>query len=211
MSIFCRILASLVLLAQTVTTFAQGGVFPNAAAITALFPNKKFVEWTSVEGDFNGDGIKDLAMILTHSPEEGPLETRLVVLAGVSGGKYSPISISSDYCEAQKFYGLEAKGSSLFVTEVHKADSDVSVTNTLQFRFNKNLVDLELIGKENISESFQDKSYDRLSVNYSAGIAIVYKRIRGHIKETERSRFAAPPLARLNGFDCEKYYEGVPY
>src|SRR3569833_3796564 len=129
-------------------------------------------------------------MILTHSPETGPLEKRLVVLAGVSGGKYSPLSVSSEDCDTQKFFNLEVKGSSLLVQEVDKADGDGAVTNTLQFRFNKKLADLELIGRENISESFQDDSYNRRSVNYPAGTAIVYERIHGRIEETKRSHFA---------------------
>lgn len=204
--------ASLALLSLAITAFAQADVFPNPEAATgALFPNKKFDQWVSTEGDLNGDGIKDLAMILTHYPEDGPLEIRLVVLAGVPGEGYLPLSISSRYCVAQKFYNLKSEGPSLFVYEMHKTDGDGEVTNTLQFRFNKKLDDLELIGRENIYESFQDKSYGRTSVNYLAGMTIVYKRIHGRIKATKRSRFAAPPLARLSGFDCDKYFDGKAY
>ncbi len=192
--------ASLVLLTQAVTAFAQADTFTSSeAAIAAMFPNEKYIEWGSTEGDWNGDGIKDLAMILS-----GPGGNhRLVVLAGVLGGGYFPLSVSSSYCDAPKFYNLDEKGASLFVTEVYNADENDSVSNTLQFRFNKKLNDLELIGKENIWESYQDNSYGRLSVNYPAGLAIEYKRVRGHIKATKRSRFAAPQLARLNGFDCD--------
>ena len=199
-----RSCASLILLTLAITAFAQADVFPSPEAATAaLFPNKKFSEWVSTEGDFNGDGIKDLAMILALYPKDEPLETRLVVLVGVPSGGYLPLSISSLYCEAQKFYNLEAEGASLFVTEVHKADGNGTITNTLQFRFNKKLADLELIGQENIGESFQDNSYHRLSVNYPAGMAIDYERVRGRIKVTKRTRFAAPQLARLNGFGCD--------
>jgi hypothetical protein len=204
--------ASLILLTRAITAFAHADVFPSPEAATAaLLPNKKFDQWVSTEGDLNGDGIKDLAMILTHNPEDEPLEIRLVVLVGVSTGGYLPLSISSKYCVAQKFYNLKAEGPSLFVYEVHKADGDGEVTNTLQFRFNKKLADLELIGRENIYESFQNKSYGRTSVNYPAGTTIVYERIHGRIKATERSRFVAPPLARLNGFDCDKYFDGKPF
>jgi len=200
MLISLRNFASLVLLTQAVTAFAQADTFTSSeAAIAAIFPNEKYVEWGSTEGDWNGDGIKDLAMIL--SGPEG--NHRLVVLAGVFGSGYFPLSISSTYCDAPKFYNLDAKGASLFVTGVHKADEDGSAADTLQFRFNKKLNDLELLGMENIWESFQDNSYGRLSVNYPAGLAIEYKRVRGHIKATKRSRFAAPQLARLNGFACD--------
>ncbi|MFY9258881.1 MAG: hypothetical protein WAO71_00065 [Gallionella sp.] len=198
MLISFRNFASLVLLTQAVTAFAQADTFTSSeAAIAAMFPNEKYVEWVSTEGDWNGDGIKDLAMILS-----GP-DHRLVVLAGVFGGGYFPLSISSSYCDAQKFYNLGAKGGSLFVEGVDKADGDGMASTTLQFRFNKKLNDLELIGMENRWESFQDNSYGRLSVNYPAGLAIEYERVRGNIKATKRSRFAAPQLARLNGFACD--------
>lgn len=198
MIISLRNFASLVLLTQLVTAFAHADTFASSeAAIAAMFSSNKYDEWVSTEGDWNGDGIKDLAMILSGS------DYRLVVLAGVTGGRYTPLSISSSYCDAQKFYNLDAKGASLFVTEVHSLDANGSVTNTLQFRFNKKLADFELIGRENISEPYQDNSYSRLSINYPAGLAIEYERVRGHIKETKRSRFAAPQLARLNGFACE--------
>jgi hypothetical protein len=204
MLISLRNFASLVLLTQSVTAFGQSNVFSSPEAATAnLFPNKNPWVWTSAEGDFNEDGIIDLAMIITLDLENGPLEKRLLVLAGAAAGKYTLLSVSGEYCDAQKFYNLDAKGTSLFVTEVHKADGDGSTTNTLQFRFNKKLNDLELIGRENIWESFQNNSYGRLSVNYPAGLAIEYERVRGHLKATKRSRFTAPQLARLNGFACD--------
>lgn len=211
MLLSCKICVLLVILSQAVAAFAQENIFSSpAAAISELFPNKKVSEWISTEGDLNADGIKDLAMILVYFPEDRPFETRLVILAGAPGGKYLPLSISSRYCDAQKFFNLEAKGASLFVQEVHKADGDSVITNTLQFRFNKKLSDLELIGTENISESFDDKSYHRSSVNYPAGMVIEYERTRGRIKETKRSHFMTPRLARLNGFDCDKYFYGTP-
>lgn len=212
MRVFVRACAALFFTIVSATAFAQSNVFSSPEAATAaLFPNSKPGVWTSTEGDLNGDGIEDLAMILTLQPEDRPLETRLVVLAGVSGGKYSPLSISAKYCDAQKFFGIEAKGPSLFVTEVHKADEDGSITNTLQFRFNRKHADLELIGRENVYESSKDKSYGRTSVNYPAGMTIVYERTGGRIKAKERSRFAVPLLARLNAFDCDKYFDGRPY
>lgn len=204
-----RICVLLALFSQAVAAFAQVNVFSSpAAAISELFPNMKVSEWTSMEGDWNGDGIKDLAMILSYFPEDRPFETRLVVLAGAPGGKYLPLSISSKYCDAQKFFNLNAKGDSLLVTEVHNAEGDAFITNTLQFRFNKQHGDFELIGKENKSEG---KEYGRSSVNYLAGKYIDYERVRGRIRVKEQKRFEALSLARLNGFNCDKYFDGMPY
>ena len=200
----------LVLLSQAVAAVAQENVFSSpATAISKLFPNKNVSEWVFIEEDLNGDGIKDRAMILSYFPEDSPFETRLVVLAGASGGKYLPLSISSRYCDAQKFFNLEAKGGSLFVTEVHKAEGDTLITNTLQFRFNKAHGDFELIGKENIWE--EGKEYGRSSVNYLAGKYIDYERVRGRIRAKEQKRFEVPSLARLNGFNCGRYFDGMPY
>jgi len=202
----------LVALVAGLNAVAQPREYSNTdEAISALFPGQKLGVWDRTTGDFNGDGIEDLALIITLFYDNEPMQTRLVVLAGSPGGRYATMSASSKYCDAQKFFGLEAKGSSLFVTETHKADADGHTTNTLQFRFNKKLADLELIGRENIYESFQEKAYGRTSVNYPAGMTIVYERIRGRIKVKERSRFAPPMLARLNGFDCDKYFDGKPY
>jgi hypothetical protein len=202
----------LVALVAGLNAVAQPREYSNTdEAISALFPGQKLAEWDRTAGDFNGDGIEDLALIITLFYDNEPMQTRLVVLAGSPGGRYSTMSASSRYCNAQKFFGLQANGSSLFVTEVHKADADGSTTNTLHFRFNKKLADLELIGRENIYESLHDKSYGRTSVNYPAGMTIVYERIRGRIKVKERSRSNAPPLAKLNGFDCDKYFYAKPY
>lgn len=205
-----KICLLLALFTQTVTAFTQENVFSSpAAAISMPFPNIKVSEWISVEADWNGDGIKDRAIILAYFQEDAPFETRLVVLAGALGGKYLPLSISSKYCDAQKFFDLNAKGDSLFVTEVHKAEEDALITNTLQFRFNKKHADFELIGKENIWESGND--YGRSSTNYLAGRFINYERVRGRIRVKEEKRFEVPRVATLNGFDCDRYFDSMHY
>ena len=126
--------------------FAQSEVFSSLnSVILELFPNKNPHEWTSTEGDLNGDGVTDIAAIVTLMPEIYPSEIRLLVLAGVSSGGYRLLSVSDKYCNAQKFFNLDIVGSSLFVTAVHKVESDEFVTDKLQYRFNKRYLDLELI------------------------------------------------------------------
>lgn len=210
---FLRRNAPFFLLTWTATAPAQTAVFPDAkAAVAALFRDDKFSEWTSTQGDWNGDGIQDIAMILTNAggSGDGPLQIRLAVLAGVPGGKYALMSASSSYCSAQKFFNLEAKGASLFVTAVHKAEGDALINETLQFRFNRKLADLELIGKESISETY-GREYDRTSVNYLSGVVIDYERVRGRIQAKAKKSFPVPQLVKLNGFDCERYAELLPY
>ncbi len=205
-----RICVLLALLSQAVAVFAQENAFSSpAAAIPILFPSMKVSEWSSIEADVNGDGIKDRAMILAIFPEDAPVEARVVVLAGAPGGKYLPLSISSKYCDAQKFFNLDVKGDSLFITEVHKAEGDALITRTLQFRFNKNYADFDLVGKESVWAS--GKEYGRSSTNYRAGRSIDYERVRGRIRVKEEKRFAVPSMAKLNGFDCDRYFEGMHY
>lgn len=109
---------------------------------------------------------------------------------------------------AQKFYNLEAKGTSLWVTAVDKAEGDVSATTTLQFRFSPRRGDFELIGKENVWE-VQGKEYGRSSVNYLTGKFITYERVKGRVKVSKEKRFVVPSLALLNGFNCNTYDDGV--
>jgi len=205
----CPRLALLVFLIQAVTAFAQTETFSSPeAAIAALFPNDKFIEWTSTNGDWNGDGNEDRALIVTQAElhNDQPREIRLVVLAGVLGGTYSLMSLSGSYCSAQHSYGFGSEGTSLLVTALHKADGPI--TDTLHFRFNKKLGDFELIGRENVWGSPGDKSYGRLSINELAGLETVYETVRVRIKQ-KRSHFKIAQLARLNGFECEKYIYGV--
>src|SRR5689334_19904944 len=73
MFVLGRLLAALSLVSQAATACAQSNAFPSReGAIAALFPTEKFVEWTSTDGDWNGDGIKDLAMILNEV--DGPVD-----------------------------------------------------------------------------------------------------------------------------------------
>ena len=211
MHITHRISTTVALLAMAAAAVAQPQEFATAkAAVAALFPNQTFIEWTSTAGNWNGDGVQDLALILNEvdGPVDRPMEIRLVVLAGKAGGAYTPLSASSSYCMAQKFYNLEAKGTSLWVTAVDKAEGDVSATTTLQFRFSPRRGDFELIGKENVWE-VQGKEYGRSSVNYLTGKFITYERVKGRVKVSKVKRFVVPSLALLNGFNCNTYDDGV--
>ena len=193
------------------SAFAQPPAYAKPeAAVAALFPQRTFVEWNSTAGDWNGDGVPDLALILNevNGPSDGPMEIRLVVLAGAPGGQYTPLSASASYCRAQKFFNLEAKGTSLFVTAVDKAEDQNSGNTTLQFRFNPRLGDFELIGKETVWTSGKDGG--RSSVNYLSGQYITSERVKGRLKVSKEKHFAVPALAVLKGFDCDVYDDGTP-
>ena len=148
-----RISTTLACLAMAAMAYAQPPEFASTkAAVAALFAQQTFVEWTSTTGDWNGDGVQDLALVLNevNGPSDAPMEIRLVVLAGTPGGRYTLLSASASYCSAQKFFNLEAKGASLLVTAVDKAEDNASGNTTLQFRFNPKRGDFELIGRENV-------------------------------------------------------------
>ena len=206
------ILALAISLAAAATgAYAQAPAFARPdAAIAAMFPQQTFVEWTSTTGEWNGDGVPDLALVLNevNGPSDRPMEIRLVMLAGTPGGQYTPLSASASYCRAQKFFNLEAKGASLFVTAVDKAEGDDLGNTTLQFRFNPRRGDFELIGKETVWTSGKDGS--RSSVNYLSGKVITSERVKGRLKASQEKRFAVPALAVLKGFDCDTHDDGAP-
>ena len=205
-----RTLALAIALAAAATgAYAQSPAFARPeAAIAALFPQQTFVEWTSTTGDWNGDGVPDLALVLNevNGSSDKPMEIRLVVLAGTPGGQYTPLSASTSYCRAQKFFHLEAKGTSLLVTAVDKAEGDDLGSTTLQWRFNPQRGDFELIGKETVWTSGKDGS--RSSVNYLSGKFIPSERVKGRLKASQEKRFVVPALAVLKGFDCDVYEDG---
>ena len=207
-----RTLALAIALAAAATgAYAQSPAFARPeAAIAALFPQQTFVEWTSTTGDWNGDGVPDLALVLNevNGSSDKPMEIRLVVLAGTPGGQYTPLSASTSYCRAQKFFHLEAKGTSLLVTAVDKAEGGDLGSTTLQWRFNPQRGDFELIGKETVWTSGKDGG--RSSVNYLSGKFITSKRVKGRIKASQEKRFVVPALAVLKGFDCGVYEDGTP-
>lgn len=206
------ILAFAIGLAATLTSaLAQTPAFARPeAAIATLLPQQTFVEWTSTTGDWNGDGAPDVALLLNevNGPSDRPMEIRLVVLAGTPGGQYVPLSASASHCRAQKFFHLEAKGTSLFVSAVDKAEGDDLGSTTLQFRFNPLRANFELIGKENVWTSGKDSG--RSSVNYLSGKFITSERVKGRLKASQEKRFAVPALAVLKGFDCDVYEDGTP-
>ena len=207
-----RTLALAIALAAAATgAYAQSPAFARPeAAIAAMFPQQTFVECASTTGDWNGDGVPDLALVLNevNGSSDKPMEIRLVVLAGTPGGQYTPLSASTSYCRAQKFFHLEAKGTSLLVTAVDKAEGDDLGSTTLQWRFNPQRGDFELIGKETVWTSGKDGS--RSSVNYLSGKVITSERVKGRLKVNAPKRFAVPALEVLKGFDCGAYDDGTP-
>ena len=205
------ILALAIGLAAAATgAYAQAPAFARPeAAIAAMFPQQTFVEWASTTGDWNSDGVPDLAFVPNevNGPPDRPMEIRLVVLAGAPGGQYAPLSASASYCRAQKFFHLEAKGTSLLVTAVDKAEGDDLGSTTLQSRFNLRRGDFELIGKEIVWNSGKDGG--RSSVNYLSGKFITSEQVKGRLKTQPPKRFAVPALAVLKGFDCGVYDDGL--
>ena len=198
------------LAAAGTSAFAQTPAFSRPeVAIAAMFPQQTFVEWTSTTGDWNGDGVPDLALVLNevNGPSDRPMEIRLVVLAGTPGGQYTPLSASASYCRAQKFFNLEAKGASLLVTAVDKAEDNASGNTTLQFRFNPKRGDFELIGRENVWNAGKEEG--RTSVNYLTGKFITSERVKGRLKVSKEKDFRVPSLAVLSGFNCDAYDDGV--
>ena len=103
---------------------------------------------------------------------------------------------------------MEAKGTSLWVTAVDKAEGDDLGSTTLQFRFNPRRGDFELIGKETAWTSGKDGG--RSSVNYLSGKFFTSKRVKGRLKTSQEKRFAVPALAVLKGFDCGVDDDGTP-
>ena len=169
---WCAVFALLVCASDTV--IAQDAVVQSKrmhAAIGAVFPNQRFSIRQGTEGDLNGDGVNDYAVVvvLSDDKEVRPAE-RLVVFAGGLDGRYKPISVSGPFCAPEKFYNLSTVKNTLVVQAVQYADSTRMESFTLQFRYNAKLADFELIGGEEDSVEYDANAGYKVSVNYLTNV-----------------------------------------
>jgi hypothetical protein len=189
-------------LAQS-TVFATPAEYLDHLNRTGSSLGYDFSEWTPQRGDVNGDGIEDVAIILSYSSDgPGGIRTRLVVLAGRADGGCAVLSESARYCDAQKFFNLRIEKGSLYAEAVQKADSMYFGSDTLQFRFNKRHGDLEVIGQALRWDSYDDESSGSWSRNFLTGVVVESEGVRGRTIKSKRSKEQRRPLMRLNGFDC---------
>ena len=150
----------------------------------------------------NGDGMADIAMLLTGSTgTDAGRDERLVILAGTPAGGYRVLSVSADFCHPSKFYNLEVQRSTLLVEAVETADASRWGSTTRRFRYNARLQDLELIGEDTRSEDEQAGEAEHGSTNFLTGRHTSTTRIKGKTRTTTRQlTIAARPV--LNGWDC---------
>lgn len=174
------------------------------SAIGTVLQEKPFSIWEGTEGDVNGDGVSDYAAVVVLEQREGRREERLVVFAGASDGSYKSMSVSGQFCEPRKFYGLSIGTNTLFVKAFSSADSARAESFTLQFRYNAKLRDFELIGEESLSEDYESGSYYRVSTNYLTKTAI-HSRHAGKRHKEAKARLNDSAILRLQGFDCSSY------
>jgi hypothetical protein len=179
-------------------------------ALEAHYPDRQFSVWTIASGDLNGDGIDDLALIVTAPRATTQHDERLLVFAGKRDKSWTPLALSAEFCHARKFYQLDIARSALFVQGFTAADSDAASSFTLQFRYSARRNDLELIGREELSEEYAQQASYRVSTNYLSGVVLHERREKSKRKQARAQMPRAAELMRLNGFDCLNYSEGEP-
>jgi len=168
----------------------------------ASTPTEVNVLWGAM-GDLNGDGVPDYAAVVDVRGEEGAeAEERLVVLAGAADETYILLSQSGAFCGAGsngKFYYLSVNANSLFVQAVWVAEGESFSARTMQFRYNQNINDLQLIGEE---EEQRDNGQDyKVIVNFLSG-EVLFNRIGERQYREVKAQLVKAPLLRLQSFEC---------
>lgn len=186
---------------------ADGNASAEQKARLAVSPEFRHLDFVlaAAEGDLNGDGLPDLAMLLMGLKGEGPEEERLFVLTGRADGSYHVLSVSGEFCHPSKFYHLDIKNNALFVQAVYYADAARFSGFTLQFRYNAKTKDLEHIGEQQDDEDYSSNSSYRVSLNYLTNAAIHSRRAGKKYKEVRGRLTDAPGVLPLNGFVCSGY------
>ena len=93
-----RLLAFLVLLCVGYACAAGGDTSKEKKALLAIPTEFRHLDSVmgSTEGDLNGDGVLDLALLVTGHKDESPREERLFVLIGRTDGSYQVLSMSDE-------------------------------------------------------------------------------------------------------------------
>jgi hypothetical protein len=174
------------------------------------FPDRQFSVWTLEAGDLNGDGIDDLALIVTAPRENTQNDERLLVFAGNRDKTYSVLAFSAEFCHVRKFYNLSIAKSSLFVQGVMTENGNSMSSLTLQFRYNPRRKDLELIGREYSSADYAQNTSERVSTNYLTGAVHREGTVKNKRKQARVQLPRSAGLLSLNGFDCLTYQQDEP-
>ncbi len=156
---------------------------------------------SAVVGDIDGDGISDLAVILTfsHEPE---YHVKLVVLKGTAGGTFKLMSASQNSASPQHGVDLLIRKRSLFVNIFHSGDGTMNSFYQSQYQVRNGR--LVLIGSEATAEAATAIAPDdpfmdnQTSTNYLTGQIIkTYKR-KGKVVSTLKRTIAVSPLTALD-------------
>lgn len=175
------------------------------ATIKAQFPERDFNIWSDAKGDLNGDGIPDLALVITASNMESEREERLVVLIGNKDKSYSLLSASDEFCHVRYHYNLDVHKRSLNIrgfSNLHGSSFG------LQFKYNDKRKDLELIMDDVIDESEDGNSFSSMRINY-LDKKIIYSRKQNKRHKEVVVKFAASEPRGLRGFNCGNYGEDL--
>ena len=199
------------LLAFAMLGYAAGALSTEASAKRFLqsqawaganTPRQVNVIFGGTMGDLNGDALPDYAAVVSVGLDQGLEEERLVVLAGTADGTYKLLSQSGAFCgvgRSGKFYDFRIDANSLFVQAVWTAEPERHSALTMQFRFNRDINDLQLIGEEEVSID-EGQEY-KVSINYLTGTAI-YTRQKGKRRKQFKASLTEIRLLRLQAFEC---------
>lgn len=159
--------------------------------------------WEQAEGDLDGDGIADVAMLLRGGESKPDIEESLVVLAGTQDGGYRVLSVSGEFCRPSKSYNMSIEGGTLLVQAVESADSRGMGSTTMRFRYNAKIRDLQLIGEDIRSEDFETGEKYLSSTSFLTGQEVTTRRIKGKTKATKR-QLPVTALTALNNWACNR-------
>jgi hypothetical protein len=211
LSFVCGVLTASAL---TVVAFAGAAEQPHTAAALRMlqesFPNLRVLPSSAVNGDLNGDGLRDVAVLAydrapearsTHDPGGDLL--KIVVVLGKPHHAFQHLATSADtYAHENVFQNLRVRGKTLSFTRSGSGGccSDWSTT----YHFAMRSGDLMLVGEDstNTSKGNQPINDYGHEIDYVSGRVVYWRKTTNRSVRVRRT-FRPVPLQPLRAFSYE--------
>lgn len=152
--------------------------------------------------DLDGDGIQDIALILTFFTDD-EYHIRILILKGLEDGTFRTFAVTKPLAMPRHGVEFESGRHSLYIHSYYRGDGTIFSSYRYQFQFRKShfeMIRLEFSAEAQVETepSYRDEF---ISVNYLTGDRITTYKRKGKVTKRVRSKIPSAPLIRFENFE----------